>query len=75
MNTEMTLTYGPLFLIVFTFQQLFLFYAIYRIFFKSDDKKSIREKVLEVLRNRFRRGDIDFGGYKKLERDFTNLEF
>lgn len=74
MNTEMTFTYGPVFLIVFTLQQMFLLYAIYIIFFKSDGKKPIREKILDVLRNRFRRGEIDFGGYKKLERDYKNLE-
>ena len=74
MNAEMTLTYGPVFLIVFTLQQMFLLYAIYIIFFKSDGKKTIREKILDVLRNRFRRGEIDFGEYKKLERDFKNLE-
>ena len=55
MNAEMTLTYGPVFLIVFTLQQMFLLYAIYIIFFKSDGKKTIREKILDVLRNRFRR--------------------
>lgn len=70
----MTLTYGPVFLIVFTLQQMFLLYAIYIIFFKSDGKKTIREKILDVLRTRFRRGEIDFGEYKKLERDFKNLE-
>lgn len=75
MNTEMTITFGPMFLFLFTVQQLFLFYAIYRIFFKPDDKKSIREKILKALRNRFRQGEVDFNGYKKLERDFTNLEF
>lgn len=74
MNAEMTFTYGPVFLIVFTLQQMFLLYAIYIIFFKPDGKKTIREKILDVLRNRFRRGEIDFGGYKKLERDYKNLE-
>lgn len=74
MNAEMTFTYGPVFLIVFTLQQIFLLYAIYIIFFMSDGKKTIREKILDVLRNRFRRGEIDFGGYKKLERDYKNLE-
>lgn len=74
MNTEMTLSYGPVFLFLFTAQQVFLFYAIYRIFFKPDDKKSVREKILKALRNRFRQGEIDFNGYKILERDFTNLE-
>lgn len=74
MNAEMTLTYGPVFLIVFTLQQMFLLYAIYIIFFKSDGKKTIREKILGVLRNRFHRGEIDFGEYKKLEQDFKNLE-
>ena len=74
MNAEMTLTYGPVFLIVFTLQQMFLLYATYIIFFKSDGKKTIREKILDVLRKRFRRGEIDFGEYKKLERDFKNLE-
>ena len=74
MNAEMTLTYGPVFLIVFTLQQIFLFYAIYMIFFKSDGRKTIREKILNVLRNRFQQGEIDIGGYKKLERDFKNLE-
>ena len=74
MNTEMTFSYGPMFLIVLTIQQLFVLYAAYRIFFKPDDKNTIRKKVLDALRNRFRRGEIDFGGYKKLERDFTNLD-
>lgn len=74
MNSEMTLTYGPVFLIAFTLQQLFVFYAIYRIFFKPDDKETFRKKVLDALRNRFRRGEIDSCGYKKLERDIENLE-
>ena len=74
MNAEMTFTYGPVFLIVFTLQQIFLLYAIYIIFFKPDGKKTIREKILNVLRNRFRRGEIEFGGYKKLERDYKNLK-
>ena len=74
MNTEMTLTYGPFFLIVLTIQQLFVLYATYRIFFKSDDKITIRKKILDALRSRFRRGEIDFEEYKKLESDFTNLE-
>lgn len=74
MNAEMTLTYGPVFLFVFTLQQLFLLYAVYRIFFKPDGKRTIRKKILDIIRNRFRRGEIDFGGYKKLERDFNNLE-
>lgn len=74
MNTEMTFTYGPVFLIVFTLQQMFLLYAIYIIFFKPDGKKTIREKILDVLRNRFLRGEIGFSGYKKLERDFENLK-
>lgn len=74
MNAEMTFTYGPVFLIVFTLQQIFLFYAIYIIFFKPDGRKTIRKRILDVLRNRFRRGEIDCGGYKKLERDFNNLE-
>ena len=74
MNTEMTFTYGPVFLIVLTIQQLFVLYAVYRIFFKPDDKKSIREKILKALRDRLRRGEIDFAGYKKLERDFLKLE-
>lgn len=70
----MTFTYGPVFLIFLTIQQLFVLYAVYRIFFKPDGKESIREKVLKALRNRFRRGEIDFAGYKKLERDFLKLE-
>lgn len=74
MNTEWTFTLGPVFLIVFTMQQLFILYAVYRIFFRTDDKRTIRKKVLDALRNSFRRGEIDIGGYKKLERDFTNLE-
>lgn len=74
MNTEMTFTYGPVFLIFLTIQQLFVLYAVYRIFFKPDGKESIREKVLKALRNRFRRGEIDFAGYKKLERDFLKLK-
>jgi uncharacterized membrane protein len=74
MNAEMTFAYGPVFLIAFTLQQIFLFYAIYIIFFKPDDKKTIRKRILEVLRNRLQQGEIDFNGYKKLERDFKNLE-
>lgn len=74
MNTEMTFTYGPVFLIFLTIQQLFVLYAVYRIFFKPDDKESIRKKVLIALRNRFHRGEIDFAGYKRLERDFLKLE-
>lgn len=70
----MTFSVGPVFLIVFSIQQLFVLYAVYRIFFKLDDKSAIRNKVLDALRKRFRSGEIDFGGYKKLERDFTNLE-
>ena len=74
MNTEVTFTYGPVFLVAFTLQQIFLIYAIYIIFFKSDGKKTIRKKILGALRKRFRRGEVDFVGYKKLERDFKNLE-
>ena len=74
MIAEMTLAYGPVFLIAFTLQQIFLFYAIYIIFFRPDGKKTIRKKILEVLLNRLRQGEIDFNEYKKLERDFKNLE-
>ena len=74
MNTEMTFAYGPVFLIAFTLQQIFLFYAIYIIFFKPDVKKTIRKRILNVLGDRFRRGEIDFVGFKKLKRDFENLE-
>jgi len=74
MIAEMTFAYGPVFLIAFTLQQIFLFYAIYVIFFKPDGKKTIRKRILEVLRNRLQQGEIDFNGYKKLERDFNNLE-
>ena len=74
MNAEMTFTYGPVFLIIFTLQQIFLLYAIYIIFFKPDGKKSIREKIQTVLRDRFCHGEIELDGYKKLERDFNNLE-
>lgn len=70
----MTFAYGPVFLIAFTLQQIFLFYAIYIIFFKPEGKKTIRKRILEILRNRLRQGEIDFNGYKKLEGDFKNLE-
>ena len=74
MNTEMTLAYGPVFLVAFTLQQIFLFYAIYIVFFKPDGKKTIRKRILDALRNRFQQGEIDYVGYKKLEQDFENLE-
>ena len=74
MNAEMTFSYGPVFLVAFTLQQIFLFYAIYIIFFKADGKRTIRKRILDVLRKRFHRGEIDFVGYKKLERDFENLD-
>ena len=70
----MTLAYGPVFLVAFTLQQIFLFYAIYIVFFKPDGKKTTRKRILDALRNRFQRGEIDYVGYKKLEKDFENLE-
>ena len=74
MNGVVTFTYGPILLIAYTLQQIFLIYAIYIIFFKPDCKKAIRERILGTLRKRLRRREIDFKIYRKLERDFKNIE-
>ena len=70
----MTLIVGPVFLVAFLIQQLFVIYAFYQIFIRPNDEKSIREKVLGILQNRLKLGEINTDGYQKLKQDFTNLK-
>jgi uncharacterized membrane protein len=74
MNTETVVSFGPISFIAIVIQQIFIIYAIYAIFIRPRVKNSIRDKLLNIIRSRYTRGEIDTEAYRKLEKDITNLE-
>jgi uncharacterized membrane protein len=74
MNTEIVVSFGPISFIAIVIQQIFIIYAIYAIFIRPRVKNSIRDKLLNIIRSRYTRGEIDTEAYRKLEKDITNLE-
>ncbi len=74
MNTEIVVSFGPISFIAIVSQQIFIIYAIYAIFVRPMFNRSNREKLLQILCNRYTRGEIDSEAYRKLEEDIINLE-
>jgi len=73
MNTEMTLNFGPVFVTAILVQQLFVVYAIHRIFIRPNDGNSIRGETPVILKARYTREEINAGAYDKLKQEFTCL--
>jgi uncharacterized membrane protein len=74
MNTEIVVSFGPISFIAIVIQQIFIIYAIYAIFIRPKVKNSISDKLLNIIKSRYTRGEIDTEAYRKLEKDITNLE-
>jgi len=74
MNTETVVIFGPVTLIAFVIQQIFIIYAIYTIFIRPIFKKPIRDKLLNTIRDSYTRGEIDTEAYRNLEKDIVNFD-
>ena len=74
MNTEIVISLGPISFIAIVIQQIFIIYAIYVIFIRPEVKNSIGDKLLNIIKSRYTRSEIDTEAYRKLEKDITNLE-
>jgi uncharacterized membrane protein len=74
MNAELVVDFGPVLFIAFVIQQTFVIYAIYIIFLRSNEKNSTRKQLLDILKNRYSRGELEADVYRKLEKDFLNLK-
>ena len=74
MNTEIVVSLGPISFIAIVIQQIFIIYAIYVIFIRPKVKNSISDKLLNIIKSRYTRSEIDTKAYRKLEKDITNLE-
>ena len=73
MNTETVVIFGPVTLIAFVIKQIFVIYAIYTIFIRPIFKKSIRDKLLNTIRDSHTHGKIDTDACRNLEKDIINL--
>ena len=74
MSTEMVVVLDPATLIAIVIQQLFIIYALYALFIQPMFKKSIRDKLLNTIRDSYTRGEIDTEAYRNLENDIMNLD-
>ena len=74
MNTEIVVSFALIPFLAIVLQQIFIDYAIYAIFFRPKANNSIRGKLLNIIRNRYTRGEIDTEAYRELEKDIVNLE-
>ena len=74
MNTEIVVSFGPISFIAIVIQQIFIIYAIYAIFIRPMFNSSKKGKLLQIICNRYTRGEIDSEAYRKLEEDIINLE-
>jgi hypothetical protein len=73
MNTETVVIFGPVTLIAFVIQQIFVIYAIYAIFIRPLYKKPVRDKLLNTIRSGYTRGKIGIDACRNLEKDIINL--
>jgi uncharacterized membrane protein len=74
MNTEIVVSFGLIPFLAIVLQQIFIVYAIYAIFVRPKVNNSIRGRLLNIIRNRYTRGELDTEAYRKLEKDIINLE-
>jgi len=74
MNTELVVTFGPATLIAILIQQLFIIYAIYALFIRPIFMRSTRDKLINIIKSSYTRGEIDTEVYRKLEKDINNLD-
>ena len=74
MNAEIVVIFRPATLIAFAIQQIFVIYAIYTIFIRPIFKKSIRDRLLNTIRDSYTHGEIDTEAFQHLEKDIVNLD-